>query len=133
MNLENYLSAKILKGVNVMNFKKIIISALIVVSLFVMATSPILAANNIILIQDSYHYVYTENCSPYKDDCVYLVTECGTSAGEAQRHRAVSEAISVTYGSTIGYGSFHAFHSSATATQFVGSHSDFYNNYYELG
>ena len=93
-------------------------------TLAVLVATPILARSNIILIEDRYYY---------SEDGTYITSVCATSAGEAQRHRAVAEAISSTYGTTRAYGSWHAFHSYATATQYIGNHSDSFYNYYELG
>ena len=119
-----------------MKAKKIILSAFLIMAIAITVATPILARSNIILIQDSYHYLYECNCSGVcecSEECVFIVSECGTNAGEAQQHKAVSEAISAVYGTTIGKDSdYRAFSSYATAKQYIGDHSDDYNNYYEV-
>ena len=105
-----------------MRTRKICISVLLIMALTVMAIVPLFASDNIILIQDTYYYSQNDT---------YITSLCGTSAGEADRHRAVAVAISSAYGSTTGYGSIHAFHSSASATQYIGNHADDYHNYYQ--
>ena len=79
-------------------------------------------ADNIILIQDSYYY---------SDDWQYITSQCATSAGEPQEHRAVAIAGSVIYGETRKNGNSHVFHSNASATQYIGNHMDYYHNFYE--
>ena len=106
-----------------MKLKKFIISAFLIMTLAVLVATPILARTNIILIEDRYYY--TENGT-------YLTSVCATSAGEPQQHRAVAVATSHVYGSAIDQGMWHASHSSASATKYVGNHSDEYPNYYEL-
>lgn len=105
-----------------MKLKKFIISAFLIMTLAVMVATPILARSNIILIEDRYYY--TENGT-------YITSVCATSAGEPELHRAVAVAISHVYGSKVGYGRWHGTHSNASATQYIGNHSDDYNNYYE--
>lgn len=105
-----------------MKLKKIIISAFLIMTLAVLVATPILARSNIILIQDTYYY---------SQNGTYITSQCGTSAGEAERHRAVAEAISHVYGTKTGYGIIGPFNSSATATQYIGNHSDDYNNYFQ--
>ena len=107
-----------------MKLKKIIISAFLIMTLAVLVATPILARSNIILIEDRYYY---------SEDGTYITSVCATSAGEPQLHRAVAEAISFSYGVTKSYGNWHLYHSSAAATQYIGSHSDSFHNYYELG
>ena len=107
-----------------MKLKKIIISAFLIMTLAVMVATPILARSNIILIEDRYYY--TENGT-------YITSVCSTNAGEAQHHKAVAKAISAVYGTKIGKDSeYRPFSSHATATQYIGNHSDDYDNYYEL-
>ena len=79
-------------------------------------------ADNIILIQDSYYY---------SDDWQYMTSQCATSAGEAQKHRAVAEASSI-WGTVTGLGNWHIFHSETSATVYVGNHADSHHNYYKL-
>ena len=106
-----------------MKAKKIIFSAFLILAIAITVATPILARSNIILIEDRYYY--TENGT-------YITSVCSTNAGEAERHRAVAEAISHVYGTAIGYGQYGPFSSHATATKYIGNHSDDYNNYYEL-
>ena len=104
-----------------MTLKKAVISMLLISALAVTIILPVFA-DNIILIQDSYYY---------SDDWQYITSQCATSAGEPQAHRAVAVAGSVLYGETTHKGNWHPFHSNASATQYVGNHMDYHSNYYE--
>ncbi len=105
-----------------MKIKKIIISVLLIMAFAVITVTPLLA-DNIILIQDSYYY---------SDDWQYLTSQCATSAGEPQKHRAVATASSI-WETVVEKGNWHIMHSAISATVYVGNHSDSYYNYYELG
>ena len=104
-----------------MTFKKAVISVLLISALAVTIMLPVFA-DNIILIQDSYYY---------SDDWQYMTSQCATSAGEAQRHRAVAKVSSI-WQTEFGYGNIHPFHSNASKTIYVGNHADSHCNYYQL-
>jgi hypothetical protein len=105
-----------------MKIKKILISALLIMAFAVITVTPLLA-DNILIIQDSYYY--TENDT-------YITSQCATSAGEPQRHRAVAEASSI-WETKCGYGNWHGMHSNASVKVYIGNHADSHRNYYELG
>lgn len=104
-----------------MTLKKAVISMLLISALAVTIILPVFA-DNIILIQDSYYY---------SDDWQYMTSQCATSAGEAQKHRAVATARSI-WETVTEKGNWHFYHSAISATVYVGNHSDSHENSYEL-
>ncbi len=104
-----------------MKIKKIMISVLLIMAFAVITVTPLLA-DNILIIQDSYYY--TENDT-------YITSQCATSAGEPQKHRAVATVWSI-WDSLTEYGNYHALHSATSATIYIGNHADDHLNYYEV-